>query len=174
MPVHKLVIIFDTRATEIIRRDQNGNFAGSNTFTPGGVELCAAVMEHLKTEHQFAIGRLSAEGAILEIGSALPASEGWTMEVTGRNLMTGLPHRREISTDMIQKPIDRILDAIIRIIVFQITSRIRVEPDIAFDNEIRLTGEYCELKGFKKRLGDAIRAEAMPEARIVVVPRSYP
>jgi rod shape-determining protein MreB len=174
MQVHKLLLIFDTRATEIIRRDQNGDFAGSQTFTPGGIELCQAVMEHLKTEHQFAIARLSAERTILEIGSALPASEGWTMAVTGRNLNTGLPHRREISTDMIQEPIDRILDAIVRTIVFQITSRLSVKQPDAFDNEITLSGEYCELKGFKKRLGDAIREEAMPEAHITIIPRKYP
>src|SRR6266511_3261487 len=120
MQVHKLLLIFDTRATEIFRRDQNGDFVDSQTFTPGGVELCQAVMEHLKTEHQFAIARLSAELAILEIGSALPASEGWAREFEGRNLITGLPQLREISTGMIQEPIDQILKPIIQTIVIQI------------------------------------------------------
>lgn len=96
------------------------------------------------------------------------------MEVVGRNLNTGLPHRREISTDMIQTPIDQILKPIIRNIVLQITFRLSVKQPDAFDNEITLSGEYCELKGLKKRLGDAIREEAMPEAHITIVPRKYP
>jgi actin-like ATPase involved in cell morphogenesis len=174
MQVHKLLLIFDTRATEIFTQDRNGPFAGSMTFTPGGVELCHAVMEHLKTEYQFAMARLSAEQAILKIGSALPVSEGWTMEVEGRNLNTGLPQRREISTDMIQEPINQILNPIIQTIVREIAFRISVKQPDAFDNEIMLSGEYCELKGLKKRLGDAIRAEAMLDAHIVVVPRKYP
>jgi hypothetical protein len=72
---------------------------------------------------------------------------------------------------MIEKPIDQIVAIIVHQISFGISHQ---ESDVVFDNEITLSGEYCQLKGLRKRLGDDIRAEAMPEAHIVIVPKKYP
>lgn len=165
----KFSIKIDTRATEIIRRDQNNAIVGSTTFAPGGVELCEAVIEYLKVNQHFLLSRLSAEQAIFRVGNALPTEDDSSIELVGRNLQTEKPQRRKISADMISDPIDRVLTIIVAQVVRSIRRIVSTRSsDLTFDNEIVLNGEYATLKGLDKRFEEALRAEAIPEAIIVI------
>jgi rod shape-determining protein MreB len=165
----KVCIIIDTRATVLIIKRPDDGIDSSSTFTPGGIEICEAVVEYLKTTHNFFISRLSAERAIFEVGVAIPNEQDKSIELVGRDLTTGLPQKRKISTRMIQEPIDQILDRI----VVQVTGRIRrmvsaLSYKLTFDNEIILSGEYSRLSGLDDLFEEKIRIEAMPEATLVI------
>lgn len=120
MQTLQIWVILDTRATEIIQKDEVGNIVRSNWFTPGGVELSEAVVEHLKSTYQFYIGRLSAELIIFSVGSVDPFDQNRTTEAVGRNLITGKPDKQIISTGMIQEPLDRLLNVMVSHVVRQI------------------------------------------------------
>jgi hypothetical protein len=163
----KLHIVLDFRATKIIT--EGGDARWSMAFNPGGLELCEAVMHHLKTEHKFLIGRLAAEMLILNIGKAFAIEQELNYAMGGRNMNTGLPDRREFTSSMIQEPIDQILDIIVTNIITQIRHQVSIaSPDTPLDKQIVLRGEYSRLKGLDKRFEMNIRAEAMPEATIVI------
>jgi rod shape-determining protein MreB len=168
MNMYKLYVVVDTGETQIFHVDQNHE-AHSRTFTPSGVELYEAVIEYLKTDHQLWVSRLSAAMAIHTIGSAVPTEKNMTIKLIGRDLNNGLPGQREISTIQINTAIAPTLDQI----VMQVTRHIHdiaivLPPDTTLENEIILSGDYSMLRDLAERIEAAIRAEAMPEAMVVV------
>src|SRR5258707_7409660 len=99
-------------------------------------------MEPLKVSEKFLIDRLSAERAILTVGKAFSSAPDKTIVLIGRNDTTGLPQKREITTNMIQEPIDRFLDVIVTRVARQIQHAIStLSSDVTFENKIILNGE---------------------------------
>lgn len=90
-----------------------GGVVTSNSVRVGGNKLDAATSEHIRKKYNLAIGERTAEEIKITIGSALYIEDKLTMEVRGRDTITGLPKTVTVTSDDVTDAISNELDAII-------------------------------------------------------------
>ena len=94
-----------------------GGVVSSTSVKIAGNKFDQAISEYIKRNYNLAIGDRTAEDAKITIGSAVPVDdEKLTMEIKGRDLMSGLPRIIEIHSAEITEAIADELDEIIRAI----------------------------------------------------------
>lgn len=79
----------------------------------GGNKLDQAIIEHTRRKYNLAIGERTAEIIKINIGAALPMEEPLTMEVRGRDMITGLPRTITLTTNDVVDAIEYCLEGII-------------------------------------------------------------
>src|SRR5215203_5727095 len=81
-----------------------------------GDDFDEAIVDHMKKTYNMAIGEQMAERIKIEIGSAAPSPDGSepTMEVRGRDMISGLPRKTNVSSEEIrealQEPVTQIIE----------------------------------------------------------------
>ncbi len=134
-----------------------GGIVAANSVKVAGNKIDAAIIDHVKKSHNLAIGEKTAEDIKIGIGSALPLEEELSMEIKGRDVLTGLPRTTEIKTNEVVRAISRELREMVKAIkdVFQETP-----PELAsdiIDHGIIMTGGTSQLRNFpelvKRRTG---------------------
>lgn len=123
----------------------------------GGDLFDDAIIRHLRRKHNLLIGERTAEELKINIGSAVPRTEQLYLEVTGRNLLTGLPKTMRITSDEMTEAIDEPLQAFIESI-HAVLERTPAElaADI-FENGIFFTGGGSELAGLCEAVSEALK-----------------
>jgi rod shape-determining protein MreB len=121
----------------------------------GGDDMDEAVINHLKKTYNLLIGEARAEKVKIQIGSATPLKEELTMEVAGRDTISGLPRKIVITSEEIrgalQKPIAAIIDAVTRTLE-------KTKPELAADlieNGVHICGGGSLLRGMDTVLANA-------------------
>src|SRR4030066_1771309 len=94
-----------------------GGIVAYQSLRIGGDEMDEAIIYYLKKENNLLIGESSAEKIKVEIGSAFPLENEEKMEVTGRDLVTGLPKTIIITSQQIRKALEKVLADIVNSIV---------------------------------------------------------
>ena len=93
-----------------------GGIVISNSCRVGGDQLDVAIVAYMKRKHNVMIGDATAEMLKKNIGSVHPSVDRGVMEVTGRNLMTGLPAILKINSseirEALREPLQKIIDCI--------------------------------------------------------------
>ncbi len=93
-----------------------GGIVTSRSIRVAGDELDEAITSFVRRAYNLSIGDRTAEEAKFEIGSAYATSPERTMDVRGRDLISGLPRRATISSgeirDAIADPINAIVEAV--------------------------------------------------------------
>lgn len=88
----------------------------SKSIRVAGDEMDSCIVQHMKKAHNLLIGERTAEQIKIKIGTANPANDAETMEVKGRDLVSGLPKTVKITGNEIrgalQEPITSIIEAI--------------------------------------------------------------
>ena len=79
----------------------------------GGNKIDEAIAAYVRRKYNLMIGDRTAEMIKIEIGSALPMDTELTMEVRGRDQVTGLPKTVEISSSEVTEAIVEPLQAIV-------------------------------------------------------------
>lgn len=134
-----------------------GGIVAANSVKCAGNKIDAAIVDYVKKSHNLSIGEKTAEDIKINVGSALPLEEELTMNINGRDLLTGLPRTAEIKTNEIVRAISRELRDMVKAIkdVFQTTP-----PELAsdiIDHGIIMTGGTSQLRNFpelvKRRTG---------------------
>ncbi len=112
-----------------------------------GDDMDVAIIAHMKKTYTMTIGEQTAERIKIEIGSAAPVGEPETIDVRGRDMISGLPRKTVVTSEEIrealQEPIAAIIDAVTRTLE-------RAEPELAadlVDNGIVLVGGGALLRG---------------------------
>jgi len=148
-----------------------GGIVASNSVKCAGNRIDAAIIDYVKKNHNLAIGEKTAEEVKITIGSALPLEEELSMEIKGRDLLTGLPRTVEIKTNAIVRAIGRELREMIKAIkdVFQETP-----PELAsdiIDSGIIMTGGTSQLRNFPElvRRRTGVKAMVADQALFCVV-----
>jgi rod shape-determining protein MreB len=81
-----------------------------------GDKFDEAIIRYIRRRHNVLIGELTAEELKINIGCAYPREEELTMEVRGRNLITGMPAILTISStemlEALEEPVSAIFEAI--------------------------------------------------------------
>ncbi len=147
-----------------------GGIVSANSVKCAGNKIDAAIIDYIKKTRNIAIGDKTAEEVKIGVGSALPLEEELSMEIKGRDLLTGLPRTTEVKTNEIVKAIQKELKEMIKAIkdVFQDTP-----PELAadvIDGGIIMTGGTSQLRNFpeliKRRTG--VKAELANQALFCV------
>ncbi len=120
-----------------------------------GDDMDEAITNHMKRTYNLMIGEQTAEKIKIEIGSAAPQDQELTMEVRGRDMISGLPRKTMISSEEVREalkePIGAIIDTVTRTLE-------RAEPELAadlVDNGIVLAGGGALLRGMDAVLANA-------------------
>ncbi|MBI4252780.1 rod shape-determining protein [Candidatus Uhrbacteria bacterium] len=90
-----------------------GGVVTSTSVRVGGNKFDAAIGEHIRKRYNLAIGERTAEEIKITVGSALFLEDKLTMEVRGRDTITGLPKTITVSSDDITDAISNELDTVI-------------------------------------------------------------
>ncbi len=124
-----------------------GGIVTSESIRVAGDEMDDAIVSYIRKQYNLMVGERTAEAIKMEIGSAIAAENDVTMEIRGRDLLTGLPKTIEIT----QKEIQKALADTISTIIESVKSTLEHTPpelsaDI-MDRGIVLTGGGALLQG---------------------------
>jgi rod shape-determining protein MreB len=117
-----------------------------------GNEMDKAIASFVQREHTMAVGTQTAERLKIEFGSALPLEGEEPAEVSGRNLLSGLPKTVLVTSEEIREAIRLPVEAIVE------TARDtldRTPPELAadvFDRGMVLAGGGALLRNLDERL----------------------
>lgn len=91
-----------------------GGVVVHNSVRVAGTALDNAITSYIKKKHNLYIGERMAEEVKIQIGNALPGSgEVKTMEVRGRDAVSGLPRMIELSSDEIGQALQGTLSSML-------------------------------------------------------------
>lgn len=76
-----------------------GGMVVSASIKVAGDDFDEAIVRYMRKKHNLLIGERTAEEVKMKIGTVYPLPEVMTMEVRGRNLVTGLPKVIEITSE---------------------------------------------------------------------------
>src|SRR3990167_3368489 len=90
-----------------------GGIVTSTSVRIGGNKFDDAIQEFIRRKYNLAIGERTAEEIKIKIGSALYLEDKLTMEIRGRDMITGLPRSITVNSDDVTEAIQNELEAII-------------------------------------------------------------
>ncbi len=118
----------------------------SKSVRVGGDKMDEAIVQYLKRTYNLLIGTSTAEAIKITIGNAYPTGEVETIEVKGRDLVTGIPKILTIDSEEIRKAISDQIKVIVDTVK---TALEQTPPELAadiVDRGIVLTGGGALLK----------------------------
>ena len=132
-----------------------GGAVVSDSIKVGGDKFDSAIADYIKKKHNLLIGERSAEKLKIEIGTAIKDDEEQFMNISGRNMIKGLPETIKISSREIAEALE---DCIKQIVVTARTVLEKTPPELAADistSGIVMTGGGALLKNLGKRIEEA-------------------
>lgn len=90
-----------------------GGIVASESVRIGGNKLDAAIAEHVRRKYGLAVGERTAEDIKINIGSAVYMEEKLSMDVRGRDMVTGLPRVVTVTSDDVTDAIQHELHGMI-------------------------------------------------------------
>lgn len=151
-----MVVDIGGGTTEVAVLSMSGVVA-SRSLRVAGDEMDQDIVQYLRNKYNLLVGEGIAEQIKWKIGSAYPLHPEKTMEVRGRNLVTGLPESIEVSSIEIREA----LAGSVQVIVETIRDALEeVPPEIVadlMDVGICLAGGGSLLQGLADRLTDELK-----------------
>jgi rod shape-determining protein MreB len=134
-----------------------GGIVTSNTIRMAGDKMDDAIIQYVKRRYNLFIGERTAEQVKIQLGNAFPSKDNAdTMEVKGRDLVSGIPKTLDMTAgevkEALTEPLDNIIDTV------RITLE-RTPPELAsdiVDKGIVMTGGGALLKNIDVLLRNAI------------------
>lgn len=153
-PAGNMIVDIGGGTTEVAIISLGGIVASESTRV-GGDKIDAAIVAHIKNEHNVAIGERSAEEMKIAIGSALPQQEQSSYEVRGRDLASGLPKNIQVYTNEITEAIAPQLKEIVQTVKSVLRE---TPPELAadvMDRGMILSGGGAQLRNLDQLLSEA-------------------
>ena len=113
-----------------------------------------SIIQYLKQKYNILIGERTAEEIKIEMASAFPLPETQTMEIKGRDLVSGIPKTLYINDEEIRESLKEISDGIVRTVRNALEN---TPPELSSDivyHGIVLAGGGSLLKGLDMLLRD--------------------
>jgi rod shape-determining protein MreB len=155
LPVHEptgsMVVDIGGGTTEVAVISLGG-VVNPRSIRVAGDEMDEAIANYVKRTYNLAIGERTAEDVKIAIGSAYPVNDDATMDIRGRDLVSGLPKTLHLTgaevRQALQEPVSAIIDAIRFTLEF-------TPPELAadiMDRGIVMTGGGSLLKGLDRKV----------------------
>jgi rod shape-determining protein MreB len=133
-----------------------GGVVVSRSLRVAGDEMDQDIVQYIRNKYNLLIGEGVAEQVKMKIGSAYPLPQEKTMDVRGRNLVSGLPESIEVSSVEVRDA----LSGSVQVIVDTIRDALdEVPPEVIadlMDTGICLAGGGALLQGLSDRLADEL------------------
>ena len=129
-----------------------GGIVTSKSIRVGGDEMDDAIINYVKKNYNLMIGERTSEQLKMEIGSAGGAEAGQSIDIRGRDLVTGLPKTINITAQEIEEALAETVHAIIEAVKVTLE---KAPPELAADVMARgivLTGGGALLHNLDKVL----------------------
>ncbi len=134
-----------------------GGLVISKSIRTAGDKIDLAIVEYVKKKYNLLIGERTGEEIKIEIGTAIVLDEPLVMMVKGRDQVSGLLSRVELTSedvrDSIKEPLREVAEALKDVLEV-------MPPDLAGDiveNGVVLTGGGALLRGIDKYLSDIVK-----------------
>ncbi|AAM24154.1 MAG: HSP70 class molecular chaperones involved in cell morphogenesis [Caldanaerobacter subterraneus] len=127
-----------------------GGIVTNKSLRVGGDEMDEAIINYIKREYNLMIGERTAEEIKIQIGSAFPKEKEESMDIRGRDLVSGLPKTLRITSTEILEALKEPLSSIVEAIKMTLE---KTPPELAadiMDRGIMLTGGGALLSGIDK------------------------
>jgi rod shape-determining protein MreB len=151
-----MVVDIGGGTTEVAVMSLSGVVA-SRSLRVAGDEMDQDIVQYLRNKYNLLIGQGIAEQVKWQIGSAYPLQPEKTIEVRGRNLVTGLPETIEVSSVEIREA----LSGSVQVILDTVRDALdEIPPEIVadlMDIGICLAGGGALLQGLSERLTDDLK-----------------
>jgi rod shape-determining protein MreB len=129
-----------------------GGTVVSSSIKIAGDKFDEAIVRYMRKKHNIMIGERTAEELKINIGTVFPRVQEVSMDVRGRNLISGLPKTISVTStevmDALEEPISSVIEAVHAVLE-------RTPPELAADISDRgivLTGGGSLIYGFDKLL----------------------
>ncbi|HZG79226.1 MAG TPA: rod shape-determining protein [Brevibacillus sp.] len=129
-----------------------GGIVTSRSIRVAGDEMDEAIIQYIKRRYNLMIGERTAETLKQEIGSAIAPEEVETVEIRGRDLVTGLPKTLTVSSTEIAEALAETVAAIVEAVKVTLE---KSPPELAadiMDRGIVLTGGGALLRNMDRLL----------------------
>jgi len=136
-----------------------GGIVTSRSIRIAGDEMDDAIIQYIKRTYNLMIGERTAEQLKMDIGSALPVEQPESVEIRGRDLVSGLPKTIAVSANEVTEALSDTVGAIVEAVKVTLE---RCPPELAadiMDRGIVLTGGGALLRNLDKLLA---RETGMP------------
>ena len=127
-----------------------GGVVVSNSIKVAGDDFDEAIVRFMRKKHHLLIGERTAEDIKMNVGTVYKRPENLTMDVRGRNLVTGLPKTVTVTSEeteeALREPAYQIVDAVHNVLE-------RTPPELAADISDRgivLTGGGSLIQGLEE------------------------
>ena len=127
-----------------------GGTVVSTSIKIAGDDFDEAIVRYMRKKHNLLIGERTAEDIKIKVGSAYPKAEVTTMNVRGRNLVTGLPRTITVSSEETE---EALREATLQIVEAVHSVLEKTPPELAADvadRGIVLTGGGSLLRGLEE------------------------
>jgi len=127
-----------------------GGIVVSRSLRVAGDEFDDSIIHYIKKEYNLMIGERTAEDIKVKIGSAFPLEKEETYNISGRDLVTGLPKELKVSSEEIREALKEPVNSVVDSIKFTLE---KTPPELAADimeRGIMLAGGGALLKGLDK------------------------
>ena len=118
----------------------------------GGDAMDDCIQNYVKRVYNLLIGERMAEWIKIEIGSAYPLAEEKTLEIKGRDIVTGLPKTLTINSEEVREALKEPVSQIVGAVRSTLD---KCEPELAadlVDRGLVLSGGSAQLRGLDKLL----------------------
>lgn len=144
-----------------------GGIVTSNSVKIGGDELTEDIVNFAKRKLDIIIGENTAEKVKLEIGCALPLLTEEIREISGRDVYTGLPTSKAISSTQIEIALKSSIAKIIDAIKYTLE---QTPPELISDIAVKgimLAGGGALIKNIDKLIEDKMRNTCICSTRTI-------
>lgn len=131
-----------------------GGIVTSKSLRVAGDELDNSIVQYVKKNHNLLIGERTAEEIKVKLGSAYPLENELSMEIRGRDLISGLPKTMTITSQEVRTALSEPISAIIDAIKYTLE---KTPPELASDvmeRGIMLTGGGALIRGLDKSISE--------------------
>lgn len=154
VPGGNLVVSIGAGTTDVAVLSMNG-IVVSQSLSTGGLKFDDLIVKHVKSRHNVSIGDRTAEDVKIAVGCCLPLEKDLTIDVRGRDLVTGLPRTVRVTSEEVRKVLQ---DSVVAIVEKVMSVLEQTPPELAADimeRGILLTGGSSRLRSL-----DAVITEA--------------
>ncbi|GHT36395.1 rod shape-determining protein [Endomicrobiia bacterium] len=129
-----------------------GGMVVAKSLDIAGDKMDEAVVQYFRRKYNLTVGENTAESVKMEIGSVSPLDQELTMDIKGRDLLTGLPKTVNVTSEEVRNALEDPIRKIIEVVknVLEETPA-ELSADLV-DRGIILSGGGCLIKGLPERL----------------------
>ena len=131
-----------------------GGIVTARSIRVAGDEMDEAIIQYARKAYNLLIGERTAENVKIQIGSAYPQKEEQTMEVRGRDLVSGLPRTVRMTSTEVREAMAEPIAAIVEAVKMTLE---RTPPELAadiVDRGIVMAGGGSLLRGLDRLLAE--------------------